>query len=397
MNLSALRSRDFRLYLFGNVFGLNANWILRLLSGWLAWDLTGSPFFVGLVSFLNFSPVLIAGPIFGVLVDRSDVKKAALWIQTILVSLSLTLLAILSAGILSPIILAIFATVLGFVLAAYQPVRLSLGPRLVEKAQVSSVVSLGATNFNLSRLTGPAIGGVMIAAFGEVATVGLVVALQFPFIFMLTQLSPRQNMVVATQTTFLNSFGEGLCHIRRHRPIWTAFVFVAVFSIVIRGLLETLPILADGVYARGPAGLGALTASVGAGALFASIFQLILPSDSGSVIPKRGTISALIGAILFTVVGYINHWTLTLICLGGIGFASSMVGISFQTSVQMQLEDGMRGRVMSLWMTLAVGGTAIGALILGGLAQIAGLPKTIALIGPLSILVFIGLIMRFSN
>ena len=394
MNVSALSSPDFRRYLLGNIFGLNANWILRLLLGWIAWDLTQSPVFVGLVSFLNFSPVLIGGPIFGVLVDRANVRRAALLVQGMIVGLAVTLLILLSLGAVTPTLLAIYAAVLGTVLAAYQPVRLSLGPRLVEKAQVPSVVSLGAMNFNLSRLTGPAIGGVLIASVGETLTVAFVCLLQVPFIFMLSRLHPREQVQTHDVQPFFQSFKEGLRYILANRSIWIGFIVVGLFSIVVRGVLEILPILADGVYQRGPAGLGTMTASVGGGALLASVLQVILPTAKEGTVPLRGLVSAFAGAAMLALAGLIQNWTLALLLMAGIGFCSAMVGINFQTSVQMQLDDDIRGRVMSLWMTLAVGGTSLGALGMGAMAGWIGLPLTLTIVGTLAVAAFTLLLPR---
>ena len=397
MNVSALSSQDFRRYLLGNIFGLNANWILRLLLGWIAWDLTQSPAFVGIISFLNFSPVLIGGPIFGVIVDRSDVRRAALLVQALIGTLSITLLMLLALDALTPVLLAIYAGALGTVLAAYQPVRLSLGPRLVEKAQVSSVVSLGAMNFNLSRLTGPAIGGILIASVGETLTVAFVCLLQVPFIFMLSRLHPREQIRTTEIQPFFQSFRAGIRFIALNRSIWISFVVVGLFSVIIRGVLEILPILADGVYQRGPAGLGAMAASVGGGALLASVLQVILPIAKEGTVPLRGLMSAFAGAVMFTLAGVFQNWTLALFLIAGIGFCSAMVGINFQTSVQMQLDDDIRGRVMSLWMTLAVGGTSVGALVMGAMAGWIGLPMTLSIIGSVAVVIFTLLLPRLRS
>ncbi len=397
MNTAALSSPDFRRYLFGNMFGLNANWIMRLLLGWLAWDLTQSPAFVGLVSFLNFSPVLIGGPVFGVIVDRSNVKKAAMLVQVTIVALVLLMLAVLFFDLLTTTRLAFFAAALGVVLAAYQPVRLSLGPRLVEKADVSSVVSLGAMNFNLSRLTGPAIGGVLIATVGETATVAVVVMLQVPFLIMLSRLTPRQQESQAISEPFWSSFNAGLRVIGGNRSIWISFVVVGIFSVIARGLLEILPILADGVYERGPAGLGTMTASVGAGALLASVLQVMLSAPEPGKVPLRGLIGAFTGVALMALIGLIHVWELALVFTAGIGFCSAIVGINFQTAVQIQLEDNIRGRVMSLWMTLAVGGTSIGALMLGGLASRIGLETTLTTVGLIALLALAALLPKLRR
>ncbi len=397
MNLNALKSRGYRLYLLGNVFGMNANWMLRLLMGWLAWDMTGSASYVGLISFLNFSPVLLGGPLFGVITDRVNVRKAALAVQTVIAALAVVLLIALIFDAMSTTFLAIYSVVIGLALSAYQPVRMSLGPRLVEKDQIASVVSLGALNFNISRLTGPALGGAMIATAGEIATMIAVVLIYIPFIYILSRLRPREQTSVKVHPPFWRSFKDGVAFIFSNRSVWIAFVVVGAFSMVIRGVLEILPTIADGAFHKGAAGLGTMTAMVGAGALIASFIQVITPTAIVGRVPLRGLFGTLAGTALFLTLGVVNSWGLTLALLGGIGFCSSMVGINFQTSVQMQLHDDIRGRVMSLWMTLAVGGTAMGALGLGFMVEHIGLSLTFLSVGGISLVAFLAVLPRFRR
>lgn len=397
MNLNALKSRGYRLYLLGNVFGMNANWMLRLLMGWLAWDMTGSASYVGLISFLNFSPVLLGGPLFGVITDRVNVRKAALAVQTVIAALAVVLLIALIFDAMSTTFLAVYSVIIGLALSAYQPVRMSLGPRLVEKDQIASVVSLGALNFNISRLTGPALGGAMIATAGEIATMIAVVLIYIPFIYILSRLRPREQTSVKVHPPFWRSFKDGVAFIFSNRSVWIAFVVVGAFSMVIRGVLEILPTIADGAFHKGAAGLGTMTAMVGAGALIASFIQVITPTAIVGRVPLRGLFGTLAGTALFLTLGVVNSWGLTLALLGGIGFCSSMVGINFQTSVQMQLHDDIRGRVMSLWMTLAVGGTAMGALGLGFMVEHIGLSLTFLSVGGISLVAFLAVLPRFRR
>lgn len=392
MNFSALKSPNYRLYMIGNVFGMNANWILRLVIGWLAWDLTKSASFVGLVSFLNFSPVLLGGPVFGVITDRVDVKKAALVVQTAVLGFALILLAALLADIVTPTFVALYSLAIGVVLSAYQPVRLSLGPRLVRRERIASVVSLGALNFNISRLTGPAIAGAMIARFDVTLTILLACVLYLPFLAILSRLQPRARRSDTVHLPFWKSFREGLAFIRHQRVILIAFVVTGLFSVVVRGTLEILPIIADGAFGKGAAGLGVLTAAAGAGAFLASIIQVTTPPVSQDKVPLRALLATVFGTAMTLALGLTGSWTASIAMIAGIGFASTIVGVNFQSLVQMQLDDDIRGRVMSLWMTIAVGGTALGALAMGGLIDVFGLGLALGGVGGISLAVFLVLL-----
>ena len=127
--------------------------------GWLAWVLTGSPSFVGLVAFLNFVPTLIVSPLFGVVADRIDVRVGSMVSYTFAGILSGVFAWICLADALTPFLLAGFSLLSGVISSANHPMRMSLTPRLAPKEHLASVVALTSLNFNLSRLMGPAIGG----------------------------------------------------------------------------------------------------------------------------------------------------------------------------------------------------------------------------------------------
>ena len=141
MNLSAFNFRDFRLYLLGNLFAINALWMQRVTIGWIAWDLTKSATFVGFVAFINFAPAIITGPLFGVLIDRVNVKKAAQVTQFSLFTISVGFYLFFIFGGLNELFLSVLSLLSGIATSAHNPVRLSLAPRLVNHGSVSSVVS----------------------------------------------------------------------------------------------------------------------------------------------------------------------------------------------------------------------------------------------------------------
>lgn len=388
MNLSALKTPDYKLYMIGNAFGMNANWILRLVIGWLAWDLTQSSSFVGLISFMNYAPVLFGGPLFGVITDRSHLKSAALYVQSAVVALAILLLALSFLQLLTPLVLAVYSVAIGTVLSAYQPIRLALGPQLVPERDIASVISLGALNFNISRLTGPALAGVLITFTDIPTTLALAVLIYAPFLFILSKLNPRPRKKKPKKQAMWIAFKEGVAFVRKNTLVMKAFWVVLIFSATVRSALEVLPVFADGVFEKGAAGLGTLTAAAGAGALIASVIQVAVSPAQVGKLPIRSMIAVAIGSIGFIWLAYVNSWFLMIFLITVLGFASTIVGVNLQSSVQTELDDSIRGRVMSLWMSLAIGGTAIGALLLGALIDIIGLYYAIWLLGVISLLSF---------
>ena len=397
MNLAALKSPQYRLYLIGNIFGMNANWILRLVIGWLAWELTESASFVGLVSFLVYAPVLLGGPIFGVITDRVELRLAMFVTNFTVFLLAILMLVVFATGSMTQTFLAIYAFVIGTAFSAYQPIRLSLGPRLVRPERISSVVGLGALNFNISRLTGPALAGMLIAAYGITTTLFIVVLLYVPFLAMLAVLKARDKTHQTEIQPFWESFKAGFVYVAQNSLVRATIIVAGLYSLVIRASLEVLPIFAGGVFDKGAAGLGALTAAAGVGAIVASFIQVGARPLRKDHIPRRALYATLLGAVFTILLGWTDSWSVTVFTIAVLGFAGTVVGVNLQSAVQMQLDDSIRGRVMSLWMTVAVGGTALGALGLGLLIEFVGVHISLVGLGVISLITFSVLLTRIRH
>ncbi|MDC0583308.1 MFS transporter [Paracoccaceae bacterium] len=395
MNLSAFNFRGFRLYLLGNLFAINALWMQRVTIGWIAWDLTKSATFVGFIAFINFAPAIITGPLFGVLIDRVNVKKAAQVTQFSLFTISVGFYLFFIWGGLNELFLSMLSLLSGIATSAHNPVRLSLAPRLVNHRSVSSVVSIVAINFNLARLTGPAIAGWLIAVWGLQITLLIQSLLYLPFILMLNLLRPRDQVPLkAGQEPFLAALRSGVKQTLSNSLMRQALLITSLYAFLIRGTLEILPVIADGIFAKGAAGLGILTSISGFGAVVAGITKVFTQSQKAGEIPKFVIASALLGVALIPSVGLSNTWELTVGYICYLGFAGTLSGISIQTALQMDLPDHFRGRVMSLWTVVNVGATATGAMILGGLADYIGIPTAFCFAGGLGTVLLLTAVLK---
>ena len=382
MNLAALRFRDFRIYMIGNIFALNGLWMQRLTIGWIAWELTGSASFVGLVAFINFAPTIFAGPFFGVLVDRIRIRRAAMITQSALFVLAIALFLSFLAGVLSPVLLATLSGLLGTVMAAHNPIRMSLAPRLVDRFAVASVISLTAINFNFARLSGPAVAGWLITSWGVGASLFIQALLYLPFILALSVIRPRERVPTkAAAVPFFQDMAVGIRHVLRTPLIRQALLITGVGAFISRGVLEILPVIADGAFSKGATGLGLLTAAAGFGALIAGISKALMPGQTGGRLPGLALVAAIAGTTLVPAIGFSGLWPLTLLLVACLGFAATMTGISMQTAIQVDLEDDMRGRVMSLWVLIGIGSAASGAVFLGALTDLVGLATALSWVG----------------
>ena len=378
MNIDALRSRSFRIYLFGNAFAANALWMQRTTIGWIAWELTGSAGFVGLIALLFFAPSMVTGPLFGVVVDRVNVTVAAFATQSLLMVLTVLALALEEMGRLGPGALILLAGVSGIVKSMHNPVRMSLPPRLVPRQALASVVTFQALNFSLARISGPAIAGWAIAEHGISFALLLQALLFLPFLAAMPLLEVRSGMGAdRVRDPFLKALAWGVRFVVTNRSVRHAVILTGLVGIGARGAIETLPVLADGVFNRGPRGLGILLAAAGAGAIVAAVVTVIRPPQKRGRLPAAPLLVSWLGVSLIPVLGLAASWELVIGVVAAMGFCATTTGVAVQTSIQGHLEDDARGRVMSLWVMVGIGSAAAGAVLLGMAADLFGIQSVL--------------------
>lgn len=387
MNLGALKSRNFRAYVFGAAFGLLAIWMQRITIGWLAWEMTDSASFVGAVAFLLFAPSIVLSPLFGVWVDRWRVKHTMLVLQSINAMLSAVLWAVVALGWATPFLIALITLLIGMVIAANHPVRMALTPRLVRREYLGSVVTIVAINFNIARMVGPAVGGFLIAVIGVAETLFVQTVLFGPYLFVISRLTlrPRRDSGSA-QEPFFKALGVGVRYVWQTETVREAMFIAGVLALVARGALEVLPPLADGVFERGADGLGVLMSVTGVGAILGGFSQAALPPQEPGRLPLTTRIAIVFGLMLVAVLGVSPIWEVALVVAAGMSFVTTVTAISTQTAIQLDLEDDMRGRVMSLWAVIAAGGSALGAGAMGILADWLGYQTALVGTGSLAAL-----------
>jgi len=364
---TALGNPNFARYALGSVFNTSSFWVQRLCFGWLAWELTGSEFWVGLVAFLLFFPVVLFGPFFGVLADRVNRQKAAVTVLTIAVFTLLLLAAAHLGGVLGVELLCVFAAGIGVITSAYSPLRMAMIASLVERHELASAVATGAIIFNLSRLVGPAVAGFIINYAGAGIAILVSVAMVMPMIITLPRLVFRNDRSGAPPKRGLRSLQEGLVYVRRHPRIVNFLLLSAVISVFGRGILELLPAFADGMFERGSSGLAMMTAAAGVGAIIAGF--LLARRSPESLIPlSLGSLGCIV--ILFSMS---HSFEIGLLLVALMGFSITICGVGTQTLLQILVDEDYRGRVMSIWGVVGFGGTAIGGLLIGLVSSSIGL------------------------
>lgn len=379
MNTSALSSRSFLIYLAGSTVSLHGLWIYRVALGWLAWQLSGSELWVGIVAFTQFAPAVVFGPLFGVLADRFDRRRASLLINSMSTMNMLLLSVLTSLGNVDIVVLSIISLMQGTLDGAHTPVRMTIVPNLVSRDQLQSAIASTSISFNLSRFVGPAIAGIIIASFGVGAAfaVNAVSYLALVAAVLIVQLKPRADKSVPPSDVW-SELLDGIRYVSRHGSIGALLITVAVASIFGRGALEMMPVFADAVYQGGSAALAILTSAMGAGAI---VTGLLLARGMTWLSVRVIRTGVFVAGILVALLGVNNVFWVAVPIVAALGVILSFCGVGSQILIQGMVDDEVRGRVTSLWGMIAFGGTAIGSLIVGSAAAIIGLQVTVIATG----------------
>jgi predicted MFS family arabinose efflux permease len=373
----ALGNRNYRVYATGNFVSLCGTWLQRIAVGWLAWQLTHSGTWLGLVSFADLFPTVVLSPFAGTLADRRDRVAVIKTTQCAAMVQAVALAALTYAGVITIGLLFALSFAMGVINAINQPARLALIPNLVERPHLAAAVAINSTIFNGARFIGPAIAGVVIAHGGIALAFALNAASYTAFLAALYRIRlARPETPPGERRHFLADSLEGYAYAARHPGIGPMIVLLAATSIGSRAYIELLPGFADAVFGRGAEALAWLTATTGAGAMVGGVLMASRGATAGLTRVVIANV-LLMSLALLAFTATTSFW-LALPCLFLAGFSLVINGIGGQTLVQSAVDGAMRGRVMSLYGMIFRGGPAAGALLMGAASAQVGLRLPVA-------------------
>ena len=371
---------------------MQAVWITRLVMSWIAWDLTGSSAYVGLLSFFLFVPYITTIPFFGVLLDRIEPLRTAIIAQIIQALAAFTIFLMHITDSLSIFSLCTVAVIIGTANSAQGSARQTIVPRIVDKPTIANAVAFNAMNFQIARIIGPSVGGILIGLIGTKYTILFSSFFFLPALITLPMivLTPKQGESIKKESNFISELADGARFAHRNAVIFECIVLTFISSVIIRGCHELLPALADGKFNMGVEGLGQIMAAAGAGALISSFLiasRKKTYNDNG--IPMIARISLILGLLFVTILGYVDNWYLAILAAFISGACVTNVAIDMQSTVQMQLTDTYRARVASLWLATAIGGSGLGSILNGIFSDIFGITETFIFVGLIGVLAVI--------
>ncbi|MDH3377598.1 MAG: MFS transporter [Gammaproteobacteria bacterium] len=395
----ALKSDNYRRYWLGSLASIGGTQLLILGKGWLVFELSGSPFYLGLLGAASAVPSILVTLFGGILADRVD-KRRLLMITSLSTAALLLLLAVLDATEVVAVwhVIAI-AALISLISGLDWPARLALYPTLIEREQMMSAVALNSMLWQGTRMILPAIGGVVIA-ISDTSVIFAAAALGFGFMFyVLTSLDVKH--VARKQGKRLVEFLEGLRFIADHQLFASLILLTMTGMFFGTSFIQLMPVFAD-LLGSSEKGYGALISASGIGSITGTLVVSAFQRAT-----RLGWI-LLVGMTLSTCtllsLGLVTHLAASIpsafyIALGlmyVIGFFNSTFFISSMTAMQLRVPEGLRGRVMSIH-SISFNMISLGALVGGAVAAASTLPTAVAAGGSLVLCAIVWIAMTKSE
>ena len=367
-----LRNPNLGIYSAGSAVSLTGMWMERIAIGWLTWQLTESGFWLGVVAFADFFPVILIAPIAGAAADRWDRLRVVKTSQFILLVQASVLFAATASGHITVGLIVALTAIHGIVVAFNQPARLALVPSLVPRVDLGPAVAINSIIFNLARFIGPIFAGFAIVWSGVAAAFAANMLSYVVFLVALARIriAPGEAETAAPRS-FIADMRDGIRYTATHPGIGSLFVLLIAIGVGGRPLTELLPGFADEVFHAGAGGLSILASSVGAGAILGGLW---LGHRAHATNLVAVTLATTLGQALsaIAIIATDRLW-LAVPAVVAYGFCVSAAGIASQTLVQLASDRHMRGRVMGLYGLIFRGGPSIGALGAGIISVHLGL------------------------
>ncbi len=396
----ALRHRNFRLFWYSQMVSLVGTWMQSTAQSWLVLELTHSALWLGIVGALQFLPIMFFAMFGGVIADRAPKRTLLLITQSSAAVQAVVLWLLVLTGTVQLWHVLILAALLGLTNSLDMPTRQAFVVEMVGRDSLPNAIALNSSIFNLARVLGPGLGGLLIAWLG-LAPLFLLNAISFiPVIIAIAFIDnsrlyarPAMNVTIQKQGTF-KSLGEGFSYIKKTPAVLMVITVIGAVSLFGINFNVILPLFATDVLHSGAIGYGFISSAIGLGALISALWIAWgnkTPSISGM----------LIGAIIFSVLEILfalSHlYLLSLALIAAVGFAQITFSATANTAIQTVTPDHLRGRVMSVYMLVFAGSTPLGNLFVGVLAHVYNAPVATVVCGALSLIAaIVGWFMRKS-
>jgi MFS family permease len=388
---SSLRLRNFRLYWFGQMISLLGTWMQRVGQAWLVLELTHSAWQLGLVGTLQYLPVLLFSIFGGVLADRWSKRRILLVTQSVDAIQAVLLWILIITGTIQTWHIYVLATVLGLTNSLDQPTRSAFVIEMVGREELPNAVALNSSLLNLTRIVGPGLAGILIAALGT-PPLFLLNALSFLAVILALLLIDSRKLHIQAlptggggeQQNTWRSLREGIDYARKTLAVALIIVVVGLVLLFAANFDVLLPLFATDVLHVGARDFGFLSASIGIGSVIAALWLAwsnLRPTIS------RILIGILVLCGLEVVFAVIHIYPLSLLLIASCGATETIAGTLTFTILQPVAPDHLRGRVISIYILFFTGSAPLGFLLAGWLSSLYGASDALLICALLGIVV----------
>ena len=393
---SAFRSlsiRNFRLYFLGQAVSAPGTWMQLVAEGWLILQLTGSGVALGLVSSLQFGPMLLGGAWGGVLADRLDKRRVLIVTQLIKAVLALLLGALVITGAVSMWMVYAIALAEGLVNVVDNTSRRSFVMDLVGRTHVANAVSLTGALWTTARITGPAVGGLIIAGAG----VGVCFLVNgASYIGVLIALARIRTSELHRSERVLRAPGqvrEGVKYVWGEPSLRLPLALMAVAGILAYNFRVVLPLLATDTFNQGAGVFGLLYSAMSVGSLAGALYT----ASRHKVHELFTATAAVVMGAMIVLTALAPTLALALLGLALVGATSASFSATTQATLQLRSEPRFQGRVMALYSVVFLGTTPLGSPLVGWMAESFGVRTAFALCGGVTAIAALGALFALSR
>lgn len=364
--------RNYRLFAFGQVVSITGTWIQRIAQDWLVLHLSGgNAVALGTAAAMQWGPTLVLSLWAGDIADRVTRRRFLMFSGTVLGGLSLLCGVLVLTGAIQLWQVLVLCLLAGAVSAVETPVRAAFTSEMVEPGQIATAVAVNSVVFNVARVTGPAVAGALISVLGT-GPLFVVDAVSFGAVVLaLLRMRPGELRVSAVPSRRTKSLRESYREVLRHPGLGALITLVFCLSAMGTSFVTILAVVATQVFQRGAGGFGLLSSVLAAGALGGAVAATRYTLRHRPGTRLLAAIACLLG-LGEVVMGQLpTFWTFTVMLLC-CGFVAQMFLPLANSTVQLSVPAGQRGRVMALYGIAVVGAYPVGSLAIGWLAEAAG-------------------------
>lgn len=371
----ALNVRNYRLFWYSQLISQTGSWMQSTAQAWLVLQLTRSPFSLGLVTTLQFLPIMLLSLVSGVFVDRVPKHRLLVVTQSAALIQAAIFGALVASGAIQLWHVYVLAALQGIVNAIDNPARQAFVPELAGRKYLVNAVALNSMLFNGARILGPALAGLIIGVLGIAPTLFLNALSFVAVLIALLRMDPAGFFTAPARTTgpMLEQLTEGLRYVWRTPSVLQIMLVVAAIGTFGYNFSVVLPLLAGFVLHTSPEGFGGLSSFLGIGSLLAALTT----AYSRQVTLRRLLTGSACFSVLLGFVAFSGNFAVSAVLLIALGFAGIIFSTSANTLLQLTVPDALRGRVMSLYILLFAGTTPIGGFLIGTLSNVIGVSWTL--------------------